>query len=202
VDDLLSQRHEEGEGDLGTKGAAHLGDAEFGSSTYYLYGNLDVDRLAESSGDPDGAIEAAAAFVKASITATPSGKSNGMASYEVPAIVIVEIGRERRPLSYLSAFEAPMRPSDVKSMTSVAVERLLKHIAKCDGFQGEASLQRFYLSLEPELELPSAKCPEDSKEKEAEIIQEVRVKNVQELIEKVQSALEATTNAGTLLGGG
>src|SRR5271157_3601050 len=66
VDDLLSQRKEEGEGDLESKGAAHLGDAEFGSSTYYLYANLDVDRLAESSGDRDGSIEAAVAFVKAS----------------------------------------------------------------------------------------------------------------------------------------
>ena len=208
VDDLLSQRKEEGEGDLESKGAAHLGDAEFGSSTYYLYANLDVDRVAESSGDRDGSIEAAVAFVKASITATPSGKSNGMASYEVPALVVVEVGTDRRPLSYLGAFESPARPSGEKSITSVGVERLLQHIAKCDAFQGESSLRRFYLSLEPDLKLLSANSDEDSKEKEAENskekecenIKEERTKNVKELLDKVRSALKApATNPEKIL---
>ena len=175
VDDLLSLRKEEGEGDLESKGEAHLGDAEFGSSTYYLYANLDVDRLAESSGDRDGSIEAATAFVKATITATPSGKSNGMASYEVPAMVVVEVGTDRRPLSYLGAFESPVRPRGDDSMTSVAVGRLLEHISRCDSFQGEAGGQRFYLSLEPEVDFPSA----------------TRAKNITELLDKLEDALRA-----------
>jgi CRISPR system Cascade subunit CasC len=178
VDDLLSQRKEEGEGDLESKGAAHLGDAEFGSSTYYLYANLDVDRLAESSGDRDGSIEAATAFVKATITATPSGKSNGMASYEVPAMVVVEVGTDRRPLSYLGAFESPVRPRGDNSMTSVAVGRLLEHISRCDSFQGETGGRRFYLSLEPEVDFPSA----------------TRAKNITELLDKVEDALRAPAN--------
>ncbi len=178
VDDLLSQRKEEGEGNLESKGAAHLGDAEFGSSTYYLYANLDVERLAESSGDRDGSIEAAVAFVKASITATPSGKSNGMASYEVPAMVVVEVGTDRRPLSYLGAFESPVRPRGDSSMTSVAVGRLLEHISRCDSFQGEAGGRRFYLFLEPEVDFPSA----------------TRAKSITELLDKVEDALRAPAN--------
>ena len=85
---------------------------------------------------------------------------------------------------------------------------MLQHIAKCDAFQGESSLQRFYLSLEPDLKLPSAKGEEDGKEKEAEnsknkeagSMKEERTKNVKELLDKVRSALKApATNPEKIL---
>jgi CRISPR system Cascade subunit CasC len=173
VDDLLSDRGDAGEGDLSTKGAAHLGDAEFGSSTYYLYANLDVDRLASSSGDRDGAIGAALDFVRAAIKATPSGKSNGMASYEVPALVVVEVRPDRRPLSYLGAFEAPARPRGEQSLTSVACERLTRHIEACDRFEGLTHPRRMFLALDPEATVPRA----------------ARADNIDDLIKKVGAAL-------------
>jgi CRISPR system Cascade subunit CasC len=164
-----------------------------------------VDRLAESSGDLEGSIEAAVAFVNAAIAATPSGKSNGMASYEVPALVVVEVRPERRPLSYLGAFEAPVRPRGDESMTSMAVDRLLEHIAKCDAFQGQSSLHRFYLSLDPHPKLPPVKNAEEQEQKKveeqkaqaakreekAEEHKESQAANIEELLANVRAALSA-----------
>jgi len=63
-------------------------------------------------------------------------------------------------------------------MTSVAVGRLLEHISRCDSFQGETGGRRFYLSLEPEVDFPSA----------------TRAKNITELLDKVEDALRAPAN--------
>lgn len=93
-------------------------------------------------------------------------------------MVVVEVGTDRRPLSYLGAFESPVRPRGDSSMTSVAVGRLLEHISRCDSFQGEAGGRRFYLSLEPDLDFPSA----------------TKAKNITELLDKVEDALRAPAN--------
>ncbi|MDX3388361.1 type I-E CRISPR-associated protein Cas7/Cse4/CasC, partial [Streptomyces niveiscabiei] len=106
VDDL-SKDHEPGAGMIGT--------VDFNSATLYRYAAVDVDELHRNLGlglqadEPPStpAEKAVTAFLEAFITSLPTGKINTFGNHTLPSAVIVKL-RDRRPVSFVSAFEEPV----------------------------------------------------------------------------------------------
>lgn len=105
-------------------GAGMLGTVEFSSSCYYRYLALDVTKLLENlEGNTDLALKGIGAFLKAIIKAKPSGKQNGFAAHNDPDFVFVTVRTDTDPRNLANAFEKPVRPSSLHSLTEASVER-------------------------------------------------------------------------------
>ncbi|MGA4842176.1 type I-E CRISPR-associated protein Cas7/Cse4/CasC [Streptomyces sp. G45] len=96
-------------------GAGMIGTVDFNSATLYRYAALDVDELHRNLGaglkddePPSAPVEkAVGAFLEAFITSLPTGKVNTFGNHTLPAAVIVKL-RDRRPVSFVGAFEEPV----------------------------------------------------------------------------------------------
>ena len=88
-------------------GAGMMGTVEMMSSTMYRYATVNVDQLIANLGSVQAAAEAVTAFAETFIEALPSGKQNTFAAHSMPELVSVAV-RNRRPVSYVSAFETPV----------------------------------------------------------------------------------------------
>ncbi|WP_344045777.1 type I-E CRISPR-associated protein Cas7/Cse4/CasC [Streptomyces thermoalcalitolerans] len=96
-------------------GAGMIGTVDFNSATLYRYAAVDVDELQRNLGlglrddeAPSAPVEkAVTAFLEAFITSLPTGKVNTFGNHTLPSAVIVKL-RDRRPVSFVSAFEEPV----------------------------------------------------------------------------------------------
>jgi CRISPR system Cascade subunit CasC len=91
-------------------GAAFLGSGEtetfYSAAVYYKYLNLDLDSMRKhlpSLSDRDAA-QVAEVLVEAAALANPTGKQNSFASHSVPGLILVEVSKAKRPISYANAF--------------------------------------------------------------------------------------------------
>lgn len=100
-------------------GAGMIGNIDFNSATLYRYAALDVDLLRRNLGmglrDGEGPAtpvrRAVEAFVEGFICSLPTGKINTFGNNTLPDVVIAKL-RTARPVSFVSAFEAPCRTDD------------------------------------------------------------------------------------------
>lgn len=88
-------------------GAGMIGTVEFNSATLYRFATVDMDRLVDNLGDPEAAVRAVVAFVRAFVTSMPTGKQNTFANRTLPDAVVVCL-REDQPVSLAGAFETPV----------------------------------------------------------------------------------------------
>jgi len=92
-----------------TAGADMLGTVEFNSACFYRYSNLDLTQLARNlQGDEELARTALEAFLRASISAVPTGKQNSMAAHNPPSLVYIMV-RENGLQNLANAFVRPVR---------------------------------------------------------------------------------------------
>ncbi|MFI9772058.1 type I-E CRISPR-associated protein Cas7/Cse4/CasC [Streptomyces sp. NPDC052415] len=111
-------------------GAGMIGTVEFNSATLYRYAALGVHQLADNLGqglrgdEPRTAPvrRAVEAFVHSFIASLPTGKINTFGHHTQPDAVVVKL-RTSRPLSYVAAFEDPVR-SDGSGHLREACDRL------------------------------------------------------------------------------
>ncbi len=104
-------------------GAGHIGTVEFNSATLYRYGTLAVHELQKEL--PDGAAQAARAFVDAFVRSMPTGKQNTFANRTLPDAVMVCL-RADQPINLVGAFESPVKAGE-NGYSAASVERLGKH---------------------------------------------------------------------------
>ncbi|OCC10246.1 type I-E CRISPR-associated protein Cas7/Cse4/CasC [Streptomyces sp. PTY087I2] len=111
-------------------GAGMIGTVDFNSSTLYRYAALDVNRLQENLGtghDDARPVEptrrAVTAFLEGFVTSLPTGKINAFGNQTLPAAVIVKM-RSRRPVSYVAAFEEPVRAGEGGGFLRKSCEKL------------------------------------------------------------------------------
>ncbi|MFF9894588.1 type I-E CRISPR-associated protein Cas7/Cse4/CasC [Streptomyces longispororuber] len=116
-------------------GAGMIGTVDFNSATLYRYAALDVDELQRNLGDglregesPSSPVEkAVGAFLEAFITSLPTGKINTFGNHTLPAAVIVKL-RDRRPVSFVSAFERPVPQGPGGGYLRESCERLAQYV--------------------------------------------------------------------------
>lgn len=115
----------------GVSGAGMIGDVEFNSSTYYKYLNVHWEKLVENlGGDREAACQAVLALIEAAATAHPSGKQNSFAAFNLPDLVLVEIGPRNLPVSYANAFLKPVKANGQATLVEAALRELGKHMEK------------------------------------------------------------------------
>lgn len=145
VDDLQAGSEED------EKGADMIGDVEFNSACYYKYFSIDLQGLvnnlaglaldAKKATEPqrqayqktrkeaaDLALSGIAAFLKAAIFTTPTGKQNTFAAHQLPDAVLIEVRPQRTPISYANAFVTPARASGERDLVDDSMSKLINHV--------------------------------------------------------------------------
>ncbi|WFB10637.1 type I-E CRISPR-associated protein Cas7/Cse4/CasC [Streptomyces sp. LX-29] len=115
-------------------GAGMIGSIDFNSATLYRYAAVDVNELHgnlgvglrndESPSTPTQ--KAVGAFLEGFITSLPTGKINTFGNHTLPAAVVVKL-RTRRPVSFVGAFEEPVRKEDEGGFLRGACKKLAEH---------------------------------------------------------------------------
>ncbi|WP_424922602.1 type I-E CRISPR-associated protein Cas7/Cse4/CasC [Streptomyces sp. wa53] len=124
-------------------GAGMIGTVDFNSSTLYRYAALGVHQLAANLGEGLREDEplttpvrrAVEAFVHGFTASLPTGKINTFGHHTLPDAVVVKL-RTTRPVSFVSAFEEPVR-GDQGGYVREASERLAEYIPDIERAYGD-----------------------------------------------------------------
>ncbi|MFI2212398.1 type I-E CRISPR-associated protein Cas7/Cse4/CasC [Streptomyces sp. NPDC020141] len=117
-------------------GAGMIGSIDFNSATLYRYAAVDVNELQKNLGPSlrdeeqpatKATERAVGAFLEAFITSLPTGKINTFGNHTLPAVVIVKL-RTRRPISFVGAFEEPVRQGREGGFLESSCDRLARYI--------------------------------------------------------------------------
>jgi CRISPR-associated protein Cas7/Cse4/CasC subtype I-E len=144
--------------DLG-KGAAaaHVGENQFNSCTYYKYFSLDwkafTDRVAGPNPTPEARAEAVdlarkavRSLIHAAAHAVPTGKKKGHAHNNLPEAVLVEVKEKRVPTSYANAFLKPVVPPADGDLVIESVRQLGHYVGLVSAGYG-LKPRRFWFDL-------------------------------------------------------
>ncbi|AWK10863.1 type I-E CRISPR-associated protein Cas7/Cse4/CasC [Streptomyces spongiicola] len=132
-------------------GAGMIGTVDFNSATLYRYASLGVHQLAANLGaglrDDEHHSEpvrrAIEAFVHAFTSSLPTGKINTFGHHTQPDAVVVRL-RTTRPISYVAAFEDPVR-SDGGGHLREASDRLAAYAADVERAYGDPGSTRTWV---------------------------------------------------------
>ena len=123
-------------------GAGMMGFTGFNSSCFYRYATMDLDQLKENlSGDTDLADKAVEAFLRASVSALPTGKQNSMAAHNPPDAIFAVVRQSGTPVSLANAFCKPVRPgydSDLMAASIKEMDTYWGNLTKVYGTEGVA----------------------------------------------------------------
>lgn len=137
VDDLKNR-------DTDDMGAGMMGTIEFNSACFYRYANVDTDELLHNlDGDTELAAHTLQAFLRASISAIPSGKQNSMAAHNPPSLVFVTV-RTRGLQNLANAFVRPVTPNG--DLVASSARALNEHYGALCSMYGDAGLQGSWLA--------------------------------------------------------
>jgi CRISPR system Cascade subunit CasC len=127
-----------------------MGTVEFNSACFYRYANIDLNQLQYNLGD-DAELAGAAldAFLRASVTAVPTGKQNSMAAQNPPSFLLAVV-RESGLWSLANAFLDPALPNERerKDLMDVSVDKLDRYWGDLNRMYGEDGIVgAWYVSL-------------------------------------------------------
>lgn len=128
-------------------GAGMIGTVEFNSATLYRFATVDMDRLTDNLGDPEAAVRAVTAFVRAFVTSMPTGKQNTFANRTLPDAIVVCL-REDQPVSLVGAFEAPVS-ADHGGRVLQAATRLAAYASEVYGAYGNTPIATLVVGVGP-----------------------------------------------------
>jgi len=135
-------------------GAAFLGSGEtqtfFNSAVYYKYLNLDVDAVKKHlSWHDDEAARAAGVLVSAVALANPTGKQNSFAAHGVPELILVEVSKAKRPISYANAFLQAVEGGTGRNLMTESAKSLHGYIDSVAATFAPTDVRRLLLALGP-----------------------------------------------------
>jgi CRISPR system Cascade subunit CasC len=130
-----------------TEGADMLGIVEFNSACFYRYANVDLAQLSENlDGDDALAQQTLEAFIRASVTAIPTGKQNSMAAHNPPALVFA-VAHERGLWSLANAFLQPIRPARDGDLVGQSAKALDRYWGQLTGMYGQGGISGTWLAM-------------------------------------------------------
>lgn len=127
-------------------GAGMIGTVEFNSSTLYRYATVDVDRLRANLGDAAATERAVTAFLRAFVTSMPTGKQNTFANRTLPDAVVVTV-RDDQPVSFVGAFEEPVRETLDGGRVQRSAARLAEHAQEVTDAYGVAPVATWVVGV-------------------------------------------------------
>ena len=136
-------------------GAAFLGSGEtetfFNSAVYYKYLNLDIDAMRKhlSLLSVKEAAHAVGVLVSAAALANPTGKQNSFAAHSVPELILVEVSKAKRPISYANAFLQPVEGGMGRNLMTESANALCGYIDSVAAAFAPADVRRRLLAVGP-----------------------------------------------------
>lgn len=138
-------------------GAGHLGDCDFNSCCYYTFAALDVDQLKRNLRNSHEVLEKLPQLINSLLDAiiytSPSGKQNSFAAHSLPSVVCVENKTKKIPVSYINAFEEPVR----NNYSVESAKKLVAEIEKTDSKFDTAIESRLWFDVN------EGACPSNAK---------------------------------------
>ena len=139
-------------------GAGMMGHPEFNSSCFYRYANLDLDQLLSKKnldGDTVLAYKAVEAFLRASVSALPTGKQNSMAAHNPPDAIFAVVRQSGAPVSLANAFCKPVRPGYDSDLMTASIKELDTYWGKLTKVYGTDGVAAKAICTIPDVELES-----------------------------------------------
>ena len=121
-------------------GAGMIGFTGFNSSCFYRYATIDLDQLLSKKnldGDTNLACKAVVAFLRASVTALPTGKQNSMAAHNPPDAIFVVVRHSGVPVSLANAFCKPVRPGYDSDLMAASIKEMDAYWGKLTKVYGD-----------------------------------------------------------------
>ncbi|MGE5612277.1 MAG: type I-E CRISPR-associated protein Cas7/Cse4/CasC [Bacillota bacterium] len=159
-------------------GAGMMGTMEFNSACYYRYSVLDLELLIENlGGDRELALTAVEGYLKASVTAIPTGKQTGSAAHNPPSMVLAVVRESGAPQSLANAFEHPVQPGlgEGRGLVEQSISRLDDYWGRLTAMYGQDGIKARPICLLEEIDLPN--------------LGDQKVGSVAQLVERVKEAL-------------
>lgn len=123
------------------KGAGHLGEMGFNSSTYYRFAVLDSKQLLNNLDQKiDIASKIAYEFANSFVRSVPSGHKNQCAPHSRPSAIMIVV-RKDQPFSLVNAYENPIKPNYEASLVGNAIKLLDKHWKNMADIYGESLIE-------------------------------------------------------------
>jgi CRISPR system Cascade subunit CasC len=123
------------------RGSGHMNSAEFSSGVFYRYASLDIAGLGGNLGDTGSAAELSTAFLRAFISAMPTGKQNSTAAYTIPDLAYIAV-RADRPVSLAPAFETPVKMTGEGGFAARSRDALSRYAERLHLLWGEDGILR------------------------------------------------------------
>ena len=175
-------------------GAGYVDEAMFTSACFYKYFSIHWEQLLKNlAGDVGLAFETITRFICAAALVTPTGKQNSYAAFNPPDGILVEIKETNQPLSYANAFADPVLPRSDRGLIAESIARLGHYVHLIETGYGIGA-ERFWFS--PGARYPlnwyDSSAPEPEREKPVIEGENGRIGSLDELLGKVEAALERT----------
>lgn len=138
-------------------GAGMMGTVEFNSSTLYRFATINVDGLHHNLGSADATIAAVRQFTQSFIRSMPTGKINTFANRTLPAVIVISL-RDDQPVSWVGAFEEPVRKQD-GGFIQPSVKKMMEHGADIDAAYGHGAVSQWATALAPYADAVSSVVP-------------------------------------------
>lgn len=130
-----------------TSGSDMMGTVQFNSSCFYRYSVVDIDDLRRNLGGDEALTQrTAAAYVRASVLAIPTGKQNSMAAHNRPSFVLALTRRKGTAVSLANAFCKPVRPSGDNDLVDASAQALQDYVQRMCKMYGASGLRAFFIS--------------------------------------------------------
>ena len=149
-------------------GAGMMGSIGYNSACYYRYARLDWDLLVRNLGDQELAARTAAAFLQASIDATPSGMQNSHDNQSAPALALAVVRGQGGGWSLVNAFEKPVRNGREGGLVEPSVEKLVDAYICLSENLGDGYVRAFALAMQPGLNLSGLAATQENRKESLE----------------------------------
>lgn len=164
------------------QGSDMLGTVEFNSACFYRYANVDVEQLKKNlDGDAELANKTIEAFIRAAVTAIPTGKQNSMAAQNPPSFVLA-VARDAGLWSLANAFVKPVRPNHEGDLIENSIRALDGYWGDLTGMYGKDQIRGAWVASLARNGLVNLK--------------DTKVANLPELIGSVMSRLHEQSQEG------
>jgi CRISPR system Cascade subunit CasC len=136
-------------------GAGMMGFTGFNSATFYRYAAIDWEQLLKNLGhDQELARKTVEAFLRASVSAVPTGKQNSFAAQNPPSFMMGVIQKDGACWSLANAFEKPVRSKTNSGLIEPSVQALDQYWGQLTKIYGQEGIQNAaVLMLDNEIEL-------------------------------------------------
>ncbi len=123
------------------QGSDMLGTVEFNSACFYRYLNVDTKQLKKNlDGDGELTEKTIEAFIRAAVTAIPTGKQNSMGAQNPPSFVLA-VTREVGLWSLANAFVKPVRPNQEGDLIENSIKALYDYWGSLAGMYGSDQIK-------------------------------------------------------------